>query len=377
MLFDPRTFDAAIDLGGSDWSPERRAPAAASRSSDGFLTLPSLAADVPARGHVSYQDEQSFRPLVQAHFKAGPLLARDVRAPGNAGDAFAQAMFAWLRRRMPKCRRLNFGFALLDQSAAMAVVEQFGWEDQLTAPLYLAIELPQEEVYQLKASIEPLNAVHGSLLCTAMSLIDEASGHTLFIRTPGAMIEMFARRWWDYDEGISDDDAREHLKGWFDMSDEDAAHYLPSVVRPAIRPDVLMPEIGRKRRGQAKRRVLSTRELQSLADASRGWGREVCLAVIRLQASMRGLRRRGLFSNAQWAEPGYSAATVVVDAEEWAVELLDDHFQDLSNGGDATEYQMLIPLETERRAIVRQYERLARAFEIIAALDRLLFLISK
>ncbi|MDV6321038.1 hypothetical protein, partial [Chromohalobacter sp. HP20-39] len=67
-------------------------------------------------------------------FEAGPLSPRDARSSGNAGDMFAEAMFAWLRRRTPTCKRLLFGFALLDQAAARDQVDQFGWETDLSAP---------------------------------------------------------------------------------------------------------------------------------------------------------------------------------------------------------------------------------------------------
>jgi PRTRC genetic system protein F len=61
----------------------------------------------------------------------------------------------------------------------------------------------------------------------------------------------------------------------------------------------------------------------------------------------------------------------------WVGEILDDHFECLSNAGDCTTYQALIPVASEPKAIRQQFKELACMFEIIAALDRVLTLISE
>ncbi|MGT2491455.1 PRTRC system protein F [Cupriavidus basilensis] len=144
---------------------------------------------------------------IQAQFEVGILAARDVKSAVSAGDAFAQAMFAWLRRRPPSCKRLNFTFALLDHVAAREQVEQFGWEDNLEAPLYLAIELPCEQLYEIGERADVMRRAHPSLLYTAMDLVSTAASRSLFIRTPDELAEMFARWHWDYDARMSDEEA--------------------------------------------------------------------------------------------------------------------------------------------------------------------------
>ncbi len=125
-----------------------------------------LPAEIPARGKLLYGEGADTLRLIRKQFETGVLAARDVKGAASPGDAFAQAIFAWLRRRMPKCKRLSYSFALLDLAAAREQVDQFGHDDELHAPLYLAIELEGENVFEIgeradvmRRAIQP--AVHG------------------------------------------------------------------------------------------------------------------------------------------------------------------------------------------------------------------------
>lgn len=348
------------------------------RAADGFLTLPAISQCVPAIARLRHTDEGDLTGLIRAHFEAGPLSPRDARSSGNAGDMFAEAMFAWLRRRTPTCKRLLFGFALLDQAAARDQVDQFGWETDLSAPLYLAIELPHEQIFEIGARIHPLQRAHPGLLCSVMALINEASCNSLFLRTPSYFLEMFARWWWDWDEGVSDENARESLADRLGADSEDIERYLPSNVRPVLAPEEMFPERGkRKGRKGPRRSVLKRSEVLELARSSSRWIQRVCRAMLQLEDALQRAKGSKLFEHSQWAEPAYSAASIAVFSEEWIGELLDDHFECISNSGEATMYQVLIPLASDPQQVPKQYEDLSRMFEIVKALDQLLTIISR
>ncbi len=185
MLFDPRSFVPEYDAGQPTWVPSRQHFAARRRPAHDFLTLPSFTGEVPAVGRLVYGDDIDVTELVSAQFAAGVLQARHVINPTGAGDAFGQALFAWLRARTPRCKRLSFSFALLDKSAATDEVMQFGWEDGLEAPLYLGIQLPGDEVYAIGSKrAQAMRNAHPSLLFTAMSIVNAAAGKSLYLRRP-------------------------------------------------------------------------------------------------------------------------------------------------------------------------------------------------
>ena len=376
MLFDPRTFDDGVLSDVPGWTPSRQHPAARRRSANGFLTLPTLPADIPAGGKLRHDEGPDGLETIQAQFEVGILAARDVKSAVSAGDALAQAMFAWLRRRTPSCKRLNFTFALLDQVAAREQVEQFGWEDNLEAPLYLAIELPCEQLFEIGERADVMRRAHPSLLYTAMNLVSTAASRSLFIRTPDELAEMFARWHWDYDARMSDEEARAFLEERFGEGDSDIERYLPTNVLPLLAPDDVVPK-GRRLDKRNRVRRLRRSELASLAVRTRGLPRRICRELVNLQTVLARCSRYRILKTSQWAEPAYSAATIAMWSGHWVGEILDDHFECLSNAGDCTTYQVLIPVASEPKAIRRQFKELACMFEIIAALDRVLTLISE
>lgn len=333
---------------------------------------------MPAAARVTFCDEVEITDLVIAQFDAGVLRASDVSDPTGAGDAFAQAMFAWLNPRIPHCQRLQFGFALIDQPAAADQLTQFGWEAELNSPLYLAIELPGEQVFSIgTARAQALRAADPSLLFTAMSLVDAACSRSLFVRTPDVLLDEFARWHWDYDATLADDDsAREFLKENWGGDDADIERYLPSVVRPELAPDDTLPRHFHVQAGSSSLEVLSQRTLRALARSHDAWLSEACSALADLRLTLARARERSAIAGAQWAEPAYSAATIAYCESDYVSEVLDNHFECASNSGEATMFQCFIPIATERKAIRQQFGDLASMLQIIGALDRVLTFIS-
>jgi PRTRC genetic system protein F len=376
MLFDPRSFVPDLDAGQPAWVPSRQHFAARRRPAHDFLTLPSISAAVPVVGRLTYGDDIDVTELVRAQFAAGVVQARHVSNPRGAGDAFAQALFAWLRARTPQCNRLSFSFALLDKSAATDEVMQFGREEGLDAPLYLGIQLPGDEVYAIGG--EPaiaLRDAHPSLLFTAMSIINAAAGKSLFIRTPAELLEMFARWNWDYDSTLSDDDtAREFLKERYGEEDADIEHYLPSVVRAEIAPDDVLPKYAHVKAESKRLRKLKRAELIEIATHRSGWLRQLCMALAELH-EVTARQKSSAIEGSQWAEPAYSASIVAYGPSDYIGQLLDDHYDCLNNAGDATMFQCFIPIASKPAAIRKQFKALEGMLRIIGALDRVLTLL--
>lgn len=379
MLFDPRSFVPDLHTEQQPaWTPHRRHPAAGCRPTHGFLTLPGVALSVPVSGRVTYADEVEITDLVIAQFEAGVLRASDVSDPTGPGDAFTQAMFAWLNPRIPHCQRLQFGFALIDQAAAADQLIQFGWDEELKAPLYLGIELPGEQVFSIgQARAQALRAADPSLLFTAMSLVNAACAKSLFVRTPDVLLDEFARWHWDYDATLADDDsAREFLKENWGGDDADIERYLPSVVRAELAPDDTLPRCAHVPPGSTSLHALSQRTLRAMARSNDAWLAETCAALADLRLTLARAGERSAIAGAQWAEPAYSAATIAYCESDYVSEVLDNHFECASNSGEATMFQCFIPLAAERKAIRQQFEDLASMLPIIGALDRVLTLIS-
>ncbi|KDP87684.1 hypothetical protein CF70_035035, partial [Cupriavidus sp. SK-3] len=158
--------------------------------------------------------------------------------------------------------------------------------------------------------------------------------------------------------------------------DSDIERYLPSNVLPLLAPDDVVPK-GRRMDKRSRVRRLRRSELATLAARARGLPRRICRELVNLQTVLARCSRYRILRSSQWAEPAYSAATIAMWSGHWVGEILDDHFECLSSAGDCTTYQVLIPVASEPKAIRQQFKELACMFEIIAALDRVLTLISE
>ncbi|MCY0852457.1 PRTRC system protein F [Cupriavidus sp. D39] len=332
---------------------------------------------VPARALVQRRKDVDLAALALAQFESGVLRPRDVKTALCAGDALAEGITAWIRRHRPRCQRLNFGFELLDHGVVSTELQQFGWEDNLDAPVYLGIVMPQESVFVIGDKADVLRATSPGLLCTAMALVRDASSRTVHVRTPDDYLEMFGRWHWEYETSATDEDVREGLAERFGEGDSDIERYLPSVVRSEMAPDEFLPKYMRvDRRSSDIYRELSGKSLMAVAARQRGWVRSLCLELAALKKVLARSKARRLFGDAQWGEPAYAAASIVTIPGGYAEEVIDDHFECLSNAGDCTMYQMFVPLATTPESIRAQYADWAIAFEVIARLDRVLTLLS-
>jgi PRTRC genetic system protein F len=377
MLFDPSTVDHGIVAGGTaHWQPPR-APAARRRPSTDFLTLPDISAEVPRQVTLRWRSETSLNEIALAHFIHGPLRAADVKNPTSAADAFQQAFFAWVRRQMPrKYRRLCFSPCLFDLNAVHDVVEyQYERHDlESKAPIFLAFEMPEERLFEMRPYVARLRAVHPLLLPTAINLVDRASYHTLFIRTPGWFLQEYACWNWDGDENASDEDAQgsiDAMRGW----GPECERYLPSAVKPDLYPDELRTPArvtGRRRRDS----TLSESELLELRRSSTGSTRTLCTELLALDSLVRRCGKRNVTHCVYSAHPVYSACTLVVDANERVSEILDDLFESESQGGEATTYNGFSPFASTAHEIRQQYADWALTFKILYHLDRVLSLIT-
>ncbi|WP_081651323.1 PRTRC system protein F [Cupriavidus sp. WS] len=376
MLFDPRPVDAELAIQGEEWSSNRHPDRAERCAAHAVLTLPSLKASVPSSGTVVFPQDADYSALARLHFECGPLRAADVKDARNAGDAFAQALFAWFKRRMPHCQRMTFNVDLFDRSSACDSLSYRDEVDVFTDDLYLAIELPENSYFAIGTTrAEALRATHKDLLPTAMSVIDEAAGKTLYLRTPDELLDMYARWWWEYDPTADDETAREYLECHYEGDTETIARHLPSAVRASMAPDDVLPWWLRQKR--AKRwRPMSDTALRIVAAKTKGDVRKLCIAILDLRVAMRGTPKGPLIEGI-WADPAYSAATILYTRDDdYVGELLDDHYEMASQSGEFTAYQAYVPIAGTPKAIQSQFRQWSQALEVIGRLDHLLTLIS-
>ncbi|MGF6997412.1 PRTRC genetic system protein F [Paraburkholderia sp. GAS32] len=377
MLFDPSTADSHFTLGaGGSWQPPRVAVARRGSAAD-FLTLPSVADDVPVDARVKWREDVSLASLVTKHFLYGPLRAADVSEPVDAGDAFQQAFFAWARRHTGRLERITVKPCLFDSHAVSDILRYTGTasNDEDPSPLFFALESPEEWICSFGATTAKLRAAHPLLLRTLMSTIHRASMRTIWLRTPDWFMYEFSCWYWDGDESITDAHAEEMLKERFGEDEEARKAYLPSIVRPMLAPqdaDASVFSGGRWR----LRPALTEEELLVLRSRSSGTVRRVCTELLRLNRLMHGTRRRRLFNACYETNPVYAGCGIVYDGSEIIGDLLDAHFDSESQSGEATTYHGFIALGDNARAIRRQYADWELAFSILKRLDRLLALVT-
>ncbi len=121
---------------------------------------------------------------------------------------------------------------------------------------------------------------------------------------------------------------------------------------------------------------MSEQELLALRKTCSGLPRKVCTELIYLTRLLQKLGRRSPLSEGFGGNPVYASCGVVFNSSELASEMIDDHFNNASQGGDYSTNVSFIPLANNRVAIRRQYRDWALAFQIIRHLDRLLALMS-
>ncbi|MBU9589492.1 PRTRC system protein F [Burkholderia multivorans] len=378
MFFDPALPDSSIAAGSAArWQPPRAAPARRRPTFD-LLTLPSFSTEVPGDVRLKWRDDVQLSDLVRKHFQYGPLRAGDVRDPADAGDAFQQAFYAWVGRQYGKFSRLQFVPRLFDAHAVRDVLDCLdnGNNDDDPTPLFFGFGMEDEWVYSLEGTIETLRSTHPSLFRTVMAALYRASARTMFIRLPDWFMYEFSCWYWDGDPNISDEEADRMLKERFGDDVETRNAHLPSVVREQLCPDDADPCSYNGGRW-FDRRALTVSELLSLRGRSKGMPRRVCTEVLKLRALMRRSRTRDLFHVSYYTNPAYALCSVIVEGNDFVGDLLDCHFDNESQSGDATTYSGFSGLASTPQAIRRQYADLALAFRILTHIDRLLALVSQ
>lgn len=374
MLFDPRASGSEVAVSGKCWQSQRSS-APGRRPAHDFLTLPAFGTDVSTNAVMRWKADQDVASLVAAHFESGILKAGDVPNFKGAGHALAHGFFAWATRNKPPFRRLNFNFVLCDVDAVLEEI-QYQYDSRDFSPesaLYLGIEIPQENVFEIGPRAAKLRRLHPRLVSTAMVLINRAAGRTLWVRTPDEFLGMFASWYWDGDPHTSDEDAKEVLEDRFGEDEEEMEHYFPSVVRPELCPDdmdVCTWNSGSRRFGQKP--ALGVAALRRLQRFSSGWVRQLCRDLEVLTLMLRAAGNRSLFNCAYQPGCAYAASTLIVEDGPRIGELLDSHYEHLASSGDGSLYYGFVPFASTPDAIRTQYADWSMGLSILGQLDRVL-----
>ncbi|CAE6963413.1 PRTRC system protein F [Paraburkholderia domus] len=376
MFFDPSPDGLGVaGETGVAWKSDRPA-VARRRSAVDFLTLPAVSPQVPAAGFLKWRDPAQLTETIERQFRYGPLRAYDVRNPTSAADAFQQAFFAWWRRQSSgSFQRLTFVPVLMDSAAVAETLQFMDDEDNSDdpAPLFLAIEVPDENCYELSPGAGELRAAHPMLMRSVMEAIRDASRQTLFVRNPDWF--WYEYTVWYFDgECPADDEAREILVER--RGDDDVESYLPSTVLPGIVPDDVFFNGEVKDAKKFYKSVLKRPDLLRLRPRLKGRARRVCTALMDLQTLLARRPKRDLLQFKYHSRNAYEAGSLVWEHNRFTEEFLDIHFDDCGSNG-ATTYPGFIPFETSARSIRRQYEGWAHAIRILQSLDVLLSLVSR
>lgn len=373
MLYGPPGFDSRlVDVDGPQWESTSGSVARRGSAHD-FLTLPALSDRVPVAGTYRWRTGMDLAKVVKTHFVDGPLSAADVENPSGALDAFKQAFMAWLGRIGMETRNISYTPVLLDRATVVEMVECRcnGDESHLESPLYLALEMVNEEVYSLAKFAAAAERVHPLLLPSVLSNLDRASYRTGLIRTPGWFLCEFSRHYWEYDESATDQDAIAWLREMYEDDEESIARRLPSVVRPQIYPDAVRKPtkvLGRRSRSS----YLFERELLELQASTDGEMANVCTELATLSRLLRAAGKRHLLGEGVDGQPIYALATVVIEENALIGELLDDHYNYAHQASKETYYSTFIPFSTRSDAVAQQYRDLALGFRLLKHVDRLL-----
>ena len=374
MLFDPQQSGAHIAVSGAQWQ-STRAAAAGCRPAHDFLTLPAIAPVVPTTAVLRWRADQGACRLIADQFVAGPLRARDVPRFSSAGAAFAQGFFAWVKREMPRFKCLNFNFVINDVEAVREQMQyQYDARDfEPTSPLYLSIEMQEENIFDIGEKVAQLRAVHPRLVPTTMALINRAMGRTIWVRTPDEFLGMFSSYYWDGDSKASDEDVLELLKDRFGDDEAELENYLPSVVRDELCPsDMDVGRYNRKTQRFSLTPALSAASLRQLQQCGSRSVRRLCRELEALTLLLKRTRPRCLFDLQVRPECAYAAATLIACDSPRVSELLDDHYEHLSQSGEGSTYYGFIPFASTPESIRKQYADWSLAFSILGQLDRVI-----
>ena len=378
MFFDPRPAGSEVAETGECWQPPRIA-AARHQPPDDFLTLPAFGASVSTNAVMHWGASPSHASLVASHFDAGALRARDVEAFQSAGQAMASGFAGFIHRHQSRWTRLNVKFVLCDVEAIREQI-QFAYdasEFEPTSSLYLGLEVGDERLYEFGARAHELRRVHPRLVSTVITLINRASGRTVWVRTPDEFLGMFAQWFWDGDPTSSDEDVAKELRDRFGDDESEIAHYLPSTVRPELCPDDMdAASWCPKRQRYVPRHALGVASLRRLRRFQRGWIRQLCLELETLTLLLRRAGSRSLFDWGHRPESVYPACSLINDDCDHIPELLDSHYEYFNSGGDGSTFLGFVPLAETPDDIRKQYADWALGFSILNSLDRVIALVT-
>lgn len=379
MLFDPRPTGAEIALAGERWQPPRISPAR-HRPANGFLTLPGFDAGVMAEGVMQWGASPDLTGLVTAHFESGALRSRDVPSFQSAGEAFAHGFFGFVKRARSDWMRLGFDFALCDvESVLVQIQHQYDAQDfEATSPLYLGIEVQDEQLWELGERAHQLRRAHPRLLQSVLALINRASARTVWIRTPDEFLGMFAQWFWEGDPNSTDEEAAPVLQDRFGDDEDEIAHYLPSSVRPELCPDDMdVGEWSKESNRFVLRPALGVNALRRVRRFQTGWIRRLCLELERLTLLLRRAGSRSLFDYAFRPETVYPACSIICEDGGHIGSLLDSHYEYFNSGGDGSTFLGFIPLAQTPDDIRRQYADWALGLSILNCVDRVIALVTR
>jgi PRTRC genetic system protein F len=166
MLFDPRTDGGDLDAASEGRNHASVHTPSGYRPAHGFLAVPDIDSVVQSQMVLRRSTSEELRGLIVRQFEAGYVQAGDVHRPADPGHAFAQGFHAWIRRQCAELKRLRVDFVLMDLDAVTQAIEhQYEHRElELDVPLYIALQMESEFVYEIGERADVIRRAHPGLI---------------------------------------------------------------------------------------------------------------------------------------------------------------------------------------------------------------------
>jgi PRTRC genetic system protein F len=340
--------------------------------------LPTLHNKVPLKatlfeGNTSYS---SFgRALVEAGVINPETLPETVATPK---DVVEQGLGQWFRQRIDQLQHMQFDVHVLDAESANAHICEDAWHDpkKFDAFVFSVKGRHCDRRYAKPIAVSIEKKAPGLFLAAFEDLI-HASWRTLSIHSPQQVLEQTACfRFWDCDWSEIPTD-KEALPDLIDRygSEEEAKHYLPSVVQKAYGEGYCFSPFGQKRR----KKPLSTRKRRKLM---RSPDKKIARLATQYDAFLQARQRVEMLdarlpdTSAIGLHDIWATCQILFDNDELCLEFVDEHGQMIWESNESTDFLAIEQMPTAAADLKSYFQKLDAVFQMIIQMDALIPLIS-
>ena len=316
-----------------------------------FLTLPSLSQNVP----VSSVHDEDGRQWLQAAKLCAELVGDDelvIHDKTSARDIISLSFSAWASKHCAEIEVLD-KFELIASLDRDAFGLDYGGEQNKEPFLYVGFQSQQTTPFiNVKTKVEMLETVHPGLGRTAVSIAESASYRTFTAFTPQVALHHASYLYWC---GTDND---EDFKAENEMCDEvDEDTLLPSQFLASFPPYLVCGE------------ALERDVIQGIASGDNDAGKtaQVILSIMDLIDQD---ARLPCFDN-YYGESAFFSC-YMGSGDDMLGRVIDDFYQNTSNGGDYTDMYGVAEVKFNKRAFLKWKAEMEKGFALYTQLDVLM-----